>query len=227
MPSLDRMLIGTSWVRAITSKSRSHHLRKGVIDDVSPKGPRLRIASRGGNSEFIRPRWVELDISWKPADNRSQKQFDMWKDTREIERLHKEITMVESTMPQPEMVECTALFHKKDKLVEKSNSYVTRKGNIVCLDCKALRGHYNEVRKEKQATLEANQNKIGRALEVASPMVAEYKMSDNGMVPVEDLLPTWHITVIQSVIVTVHAKDFLDAASQVSDRGEIVKVERL
>lgn len=224
MPSLDRMLIGTSWVRAITSKSRSHHLRKGVIDDVSPKGPRLRIASRGGNSEFIRPRWVELDISWKPADNRSQKQFDMWKDTREIERLHKEITMVESTMPQPEMVECTALFHKRDtKLVEKSNSYVTRKGNVVCLDCKALREHYNNVRKEKQAI----QTQVSRALEIASPVVAEYKMSDNGMIPVEELLPTWNVTIIQPTVVTVHAKDFLDAASQVSDRGEIVKVERL
>jgi hypothetical protein len=223
MAVLDRMLIGTSWTRL----KGSHHPTNAVIDNVSPKGPRFKIVTRRGNSEYIRPLWIELGVSWVPADNKTEKQFDLWALARVVERDRKmvEIPTVDlnpkigiGLQPKPELVACTSVYHRpKLGLVEKSLSYTTRNDHIICLDCKEKRDRYNRTRFERQTA---------KLISEAEPVIAEYKATENGLEPV-DQLPLWHITIIQPTVVTVRAKDFLEAAALVSHQGEIIKVERL
>jgi hypothetical protein len=213
MAVLDRMLIGTSWTRL----KGSHHPTNAILDNVSPKGPRFKIVTRRGNSEYIRPLWIELGVSWVPADNKTEKQFDLWALARVVERDRKMVEIPTVVPPKEEQVTCSSVYHRpRDGQVEKSDSYVTRNGNIICLPCKNKRDEYNRTRFERlQAKVVAPE-----------PVVAEYNVTQNGLEPV-DQLPLWHITIIQPTVVTVRAKDFLEAAALVSHQGEIIKVERL
>jgi hypothetical protein len=193
----------------------------------------MKIAARRGNSEFIRPVWAELGISWVPADRRSEKQYEMWTLASGLDSKSLEIPGDMESQTK-EMVACTAVYHSpKMGMVERSNSYVTRNGNVVCLGCKAQREGYNKAHAEKAAEEKRQRELAGPPVFKPAvfkpedrPIIAELIATPNGLESV-DQLPLWHVTVIQPTIVTVRAKDFLDAASQVSDRGEIIKVERV
>jgi len=227
MSEADKILLRTNWERG--ARGGSHHPTRGTIDDVNPKGPRFKIHSPRGNSVYIRANWSELNFSWKPADRQSEKQFDLWEVARKAEFLNSLLEKEEQKVTVPvlddEMVECSSVYHlPRHGKIKKTEGYQTRKfNNWVCYSCKAKREAYSAKQNQRK---KASRQVASVPTPEAEVILAEYVQSPNGLVEVERL-PEWKITIIQPTVITVRAKDFLEAAAMVSEKGEIIKVERL
>jgi hypothetical protein len=115
-------------------------------------------------------------------------------------------------------VDCASVYHTGAKQTLQTEAYQTIRGNWWCLSCRAKRDRY-EIRRKEKVALAASQKVPEITLNEYVPPVLE-------ILPVEEL-PLWKVTVVQPTVHQVRAKDFLDAATQVSDLGEIIKVERV
>jgi len=238
----DRILLNTEWIKV----AAKHHGQKGKIDSLGPRGPRMRLldtpvharhgSNRGGQPMFIRLDWWELGNNWEPLHSSDTRQYNLWKDAVKIEeldrKLEKELESVGELMNElaAKEVACTSVYHKpKNGLVPEFSAYKTRNDNWVCLDCKSQREQYQrdhaaKMRATKEA-LRVSQNKIGTALEVAKK--TEYIPPKLEIDPVVEVLPQWRITIVEPTVHIVSGRDFLEAAAQVSEKGEIIRVEKL
>jgi hypothetical protein len=234
---IDRILLGTEWIKV----AAKHHGQKGKIDNLGPRGPRMRLlatpiharhgGSHSGQPMYQRLDWWELGNNWEPYSNRDKRQYELWQTATEVERLQKERDkqiMAENIEPisTPVEVVCTSVYHKPLKgsvLIE--NAYKTRQDNWVCLGCKAQRNIYQanhaaDMRAKKKAIALAAPKKL---VVIPEPIEIEPLKIESEI----EVLPEWRITIVEPTVHVVRARDFLEAATLVSQKGEIVKIERL
>jgi len=212
--------------------------------------PTLNRHGTRDNQKFMRLSWMELGLNWQPADKRSERQYLIWKDSLKILELDRKITedkqfiaslqtditesanpimtderlqtVMEPSSPEIRQVACHSVYHHpKMGLVKEVEAYRSSQGNWICLNCKAKREEYQRNHAAKMRATKAVKQKASTVTEEL--WVEPPKLE---ILPVEDL-PQWKITVVQPTVLTVRAKDFLEAAAQVADKGEIVKVEKL
>lgn len=238
MSDTDRILIGTEWIKV----AAKHHGQKGRIDKVGPRGPRMRLidlptAARHGSHSSGQPMyqrldWWELGNNWQPDNKQSQKQYDLWSAAVAVEAAQAMVarekielnSIMESHEEQPAIVDvvCKSVYHNpKNGSVPVVEAYQTRTGNWVCLGCKAKREMYqtNYAAKMREAKEQKNHKPERPPVDyVPTPLEIRTDI---------EILPQWRVTVVQPQIHTVYAKDFLDAATQVSELGEIIRVERV
>jgi len=235
LTDIDKILLGTEWIKT----AAKHHGQKARIDQLGPRGPRLRflgtpVHARHGShtreqQQYIRIDWWELGNNWKPDDTRSAHQYDLWKTAVELETLAKEKERLNSMMESdntimadiiapvstPVEVVCTSVYHKPLKgLVLETDAYKTRQDHWVCLACKAKREEYQK-----------NQAARMRAAKVAKQTPPKKLVIEPVVIESEEVLPEWRVTIVQPTILTLRARDLLDIAVQVEGKGRIVKVE--
>lgn len=180
------------------------------------------------SQQYLRLDWQELGGNWKPSDNKSQEIFDTWLVTRTGTEAADYQTGIESEQKVSDIedtVECVSTYHKGDRRVPRLLSRTTRNGKVWCLDCTARMNQYYEAAKLKKV---AERQIAKKDLPERNVTVAEnnYVVPPLNILPVEDL-PQWRVTVVQPTTIVVRAKDFLDAASQLEGKGEIIRVEKL
>jgi hypothetical protein len=233
---IDRILLGTEWIKV----AAKHHGQKGKIDNLGPRGPRMRLlatpvqsrhgSSHGGQPMYQRLDWWELGNNWQPYSNQDKRQYELWQTAVEIERLRKESDkpiMTENIEPisTPVEVVCKSVYHRPmNGTVPVEDAYKTRKGNWLCLPCKEKRAQYQikhaeEMRAKKKAIAVAPKNLVI----VPEPIEIEPLKIESEV----EVLPEWRITIVEPTVHVVRARDFLEAATLVSQKGEIVKIERL
>jgi hypothetical protein len=128
-----------------------------------------------------------------------------------------------------ETVECLSQYHSGSRTVLKSQTYLSRNDRTVCFECKAKVKRYMENKKTKE---QIEKDRIDRTLakkaqqEARNNAVEEYVPPVLEILPVESL-PQWRVTVVEPTVHYIYAKDFLDAASQVSGNGEIIRIEKV
>jgi len=246
--STDRILIGTEWKKT----AAKHFGQKGVIDKVGPRGPRMKLvglptdarhgSNTGGQPRYQRLDWFELGNTWEPDNRRALHQWDLWKSASILESSAEEKELLNSqiesdnTIMTPELpqalVECVSVYHShKNKQVDTSVAYMTRNGRWWCLECKEKSRQYAANAKAKQ---EVEATRLGRKLDRARArqekqlvVVEEYQAPEPLVIEPVEVLPAWKITVVEPTVHVVRARDFLEAAAQVSEKGEIIRVEKI
>lgn len=229
MSDVDRQLLGTEWIKV----AAKHHGQKARIDKIGPRGPRMFLIGLPDDhrhsepqQKYMRLDWWELGNNWQPLRKGDEVLYTRWQldvaqeaEAREKERLNSYIesdnTIVADNLPK--MIVCTSIYHRPLKTaVSEDQVYYTRNNRAICFACKEKRDNYNVVRAAK----------LKAAVIVDQTSVDNYVPPKLEILPVEEL-PLWKITVVQPTVHQVRAKDFLEAAAQVSELGEIVKIERL
>ena len=237
MSDIDKTLLGTEWIKV----AAKHHGQKARIDKIGPRGPRMKLIetpgqyrhgnSRGGSQPmYQRLDWWELGNNWKPLRKGDELLFLTWQLEVAEEKESMAKPIIESETPivdyiakeggVPETVECHRVYHSGNTTVPTSQAYLTKQNNWWCLECKAKREKYEENRRQKKAAIQKPAIVL-RKIEPA-PVAPE----PLNILPPE-ILPQWKVTVIQPTEHIVYAKDFLDAAAQLSTMGEIVRVEKI
>ncbi|HEY7419274.1 MAG TPA: hypothetical protein VH593_29090 [Ktedonobacteraceae bacterium] len=236
MTDTDRILLNTEWIKV----AAKHHGQKGVIDNLGPRGPRMRLidgpigarhgSRKGGQPRYQRLDWWELGNNWEPLNRPDYHQYDLWRAAKDVERyaaekerlnsmIEKDNTIMTPELPQA-FVECHSVYHHGDKQTPQDQAYMTRNGFWWCLVCKGKREEYgrNQAARMRAAKAAKKEAKQTTAIEYVPP-----KME---IEPVE-VLPEWRVTIVEPTVHVVRARDFLEAATLVSEKGEIVKVEKL
>ena len=225
----DRILVGTNWLKV----SGKHWGQKGRIESVGPRGPKMRflgkpVQSPHGNysQQFMRLDWNELGSSWQPDDKRSEGIYFRWTIGQPVKvTIDKNLTVIkterenkevpeESPQEDIEYVPCESSYHSpRFGIVPKVGTRTTRRGKIMCSDCTEKMRVYQQ-NKLAKPRLDQRETKVTEKPE---------KVSDS-----DDEYP-WKVTIVETIIHTVWAKDFLDAAAKFDNAGvaHIVKIERL
>lgn len=248
MESTDQMLIGTVWTRS----AGKHGPVTGTIDHTNNRGPRMKL----DDGSHRRLAWAELDLGWSPIDSKSKDRFFLWKQASHIEYLdrvdaelksglaaiqteiERETTVVPTVEENGTAVEieqtkeCHGPWHKHGNGYEQvplSQFSVATRGPhagelaSACDSCREKRQNYLSAPKAPRQKPGPKPGTIHRkkpAIELVDQLIP-------GVVTEEGTVYRWKITVTVSQDHFVQGKDFLEAAAQVAQLGEITKVEKL
>lgn len=251
MESTDQMLIGTLWTRS----AGKHGPVTGTIDQTNSRGPRLKLDD-GSHRRLAWAEldlgWSPLDKKstdrywlWKQASHieyldrvDAELKSGLTAIQTEIERETIVVPLTEENGTAVEIEqtkECHGPWHKHgngyDQVPLSQFSIAARgphAGELasVCDSCKEKRNQYTKnytkpvTERKKPGPKPGTIHRKKPAIELVDQLIP-------GVVTEEGTVYRWKITVTVSQDHFVQGKDFLEAAAQVAQLGEITKVEKL